>query len=360
MSVSYYSDARTGQKRNVHIVFAADGIRFVDDCELIISFWSYNGLNVIGAVSRASPFQLKHERFGDSSLTCDDPTVLEHLGQYCPDVAEKLTYPTVRNVRRTIALVVAAISFFYLFALSIRLLAEPISALIPLRWEQALGGQISKRLVEETGVCSANDGVKALDQLTTKLTSVISTQYPFRVRITDDARVNSFAVSGGEIVIFRGMLDQAKTPDEFAGLLAHEVAHTAERHALEGMIRTLGVSFIVSSYLDSLSSLAFSSASLKKTMVQTKFTAANELVADSLSVQILEAAKISPQGSIDLFARLRQGDGTAGSFLSRHDQAGSAMTAALGAKATSPALSKEQWTALKNICSDKVVLHPAS
>lgn len=360
MATSLYSDGRTGQRRDVNLEFGADGIRFLDASGILITFWSYDGLNVIGSVSRAAPFQLCHSRCGEASLTSDDHTILQTLKNICPQIDAKMSYPVIRKLQHLLALVFAAAAFVGLFIVSINLLAQPIANIIPVKWEVALGNQISKRLVEETGICSATPGVKALQHLSNRIASVVSLQAPLRIQITDDLRINSFAVSGGSIVVFRGMLDEAKNSEEFAGLLAHEVSHNAERHALEGMIRSLGLSFIISSYIEDLSTLAFSSAAFKDTMVRLKYTPANEAVADALSVQILEAAKISPQGLPELFGRLRKDGSGAAAFFSRHETAGTGIVINnLVKDASGPGLSKDEWAALKNICSEKITPHPA-
>ena len=133
MTASYYSDGRSGQKRAVNLVFGADGIRFLDDNELLISFWSYEGLNLIGAVSRATPFQLRHERFKEASLTCDDPTVLQKLKNICPQIKSTLTYPVVRSIRRLIALALAATVFIYMSMFSIKIFWRAIAELLQSR-----------------------------------------------------------------------------------------------------------------------------------------------------------------------------------------------------------------------------------
>lgn len=359
MAVSLYSDGRTGQRRDVLLEFGADGIRFLDRSGLLVTFWSYDGLNVIGSVSRAAPFQLCHARFGEACLTSDDHSILQTLKNICPQIDAKVGSPLVRKIQHLFALAVSAFLFGCLFIVSITFLAQPIAGIMPEKWEVALGTQISKRLVEETGVCSSTPGVKALEHLSARIASVVSLETPLRIQITDDARVNSFAVSGGSIVVFRGMLDETRNSEEFAGLLAHEIAHNAERHPLAGMIRSLGFSFLFSAYFEDISNLAFSSASFKDEMVKLKYTAANEAVADALSVQILEAAKISSLGLPALFGRLRS-DGTgAAAFFTRHENAGQTIVTGSLKKDLGPALSSTEWAALKNICSEKITFRPA-
>src|SRR5207302_1800985 len=47
----------------------------------------------------------------------------------------------------------------------------------------------------------------------------------------DDGTVNAFAVPGGQVVLLRGLVERTRTPEELAGVLAHELQHVIQRHA---------------------------------------------------------------------------------------------------------------------------------
>ncbi|MCS6761462.1 MAG: M48 family metalloprotease [Candidatus Devosia symbiotica] len=44
---------------------------------------------------------------------------------------------------------------------------------------------------------------------------------------------NTFALPGGQMFFLSALLDQAESPDKFAGVLAHEISHVAHRHGME-------------------------------------------------------------------------------------------------------------------------------
>ena len=66
----------------------------------------------------------------------------------------------------------------------------------------------------------------------------------YRFHLADDKQVNAFAVPGGDIVVYRGLLEATRSPEELAGVLAHEVQHVALRHSLKGMIRSAGLAML--------------------------------------------------------------------------------------------------------------------
>jgi len=58
---------------------------------------------------------------------------------------------------------------------------------------------------------------------------------PWRFAVLDTAGVNAFATPGGYVFITRGMLLRMRDESELAGVLAHEVTHVVEKHALKTM-----------------------------------------------------------------------------------------------------------------------------
>jgi len=58
---------------------------------------------------------------------------------------------------------------------------------------------------------------------------------PWRFGVLDTNSVNAFATPGGYVFITRGMLMRMRDESELAGVLAHEISHVVEKHALNTM-----------------------------------------------------------------------------------------------------------------------------
>ena len=58
---------------------------------------------------------------------------------------------------------------------------------------------------------------------------------PWRFGVLDTSSVNAFATPGGYVFITRGMLMRMRDESELAGVLAHEISHVVEKHALNTM-----------------------------------------------------------------------------------------------------------------------------
>src|SRR5437763_632718 len=55
-------------------------------------------------------------------------------------------------------------------------------------------------------------------------------QFQYRFRVVNSSDINAFALPGGFVYVNRGVIDQARTEGELAGVLAHEISHVALRH----------------------------------------------------------------------------------------------------------------------------------
>src|SRR5262249_6051372 len=55
-------------------------------------------------------------------------------------------------------------------------------------------------------------------------------RFPYEFRVVNDRSLNAFALPGGFVYINRGALDAARSEDEVAAVIAHEIAHVSLRH----------------------------------------------------------------------------------------------------------------------------------
>lgn len=131
---------------------------------------------------------------------------------------------------------------------------------------------------------------------------------PFTIKVIDSDEVNAFALPGGFFFVNKGLLLAADNEAELAGVMAHEIAHVAARHAMENQGKgTLinygalaGIIFggpIVSTVLQNGGGILAGLAGLK-------FTRGAEIEADSLGVQYLYASGYDPTAMSTMFEKL--------------------------------------------------------
>ena len=56
--------------------------------------------------------------------------------------------------------------------------------------------------------------------------------------------LNAFALPGGHIYVYQGLIAKAETPDELAGVIAHEIGHVAHRDGTRAVLQAAGLSFL--------------------------------------------------------------------------------------------------------------------
>ncbi|MCA9520098.1 MAG: M48 family metallopeptidase, partial [Myxococcales bacterium] len=75
-------------------------------------------------------------------------------------------------------------------------------------------------------------------------------RYTFRFKVTSTKQVNAFALPGGYVFVNLGLIEKAKTADEVAGVLAHEVEHALQRHGLRNLVRKAGLYIVIALFFD--------------------------------------------------------------------------------------------------------------
>ena len=84
--------------------------------------------------------------------------------------------------------------------------------------------------------------VDAIDTIVRRLADHASrTDVTYEVWVVDAPIVNAFALPGGYIVVYTGLIDKAETPEQLAGVIAHEMAHVTKRHGLQRVAQSAGV-----------------------------------------------------------------------------------------------------------------------
>ena len=95
-----------------------------------------------------------------------------------------------------------------------------------------------------------------IDRLGQKIVKNSDAKVPFVIKVVDTDEVNAFALPGGYFYVNKGLILEAGTESELAGVMAHEIAHVTARHATERLTKsqllqfaTLPALFIGGSYL---------------------------------------------------------------------------------------------------------------
>jgi predicted Zn-dependent protease len=136
-------------------------------------------------------------------------------------------------------------------------------------------------------------------------------KYPYAVSVANYREINAFALPGGPLWINRGVLHAATNESQVAGVLAHEIAHIAERHAADQMTKALATNFglgMLGAFLGNSggAGAAKAAAGLLANSMFMKFSRDDELEADRAGLQMLVRAGWDGRGMVELFEILRR------------------------------------------------------
>ena len=264
---------------------------------------------------------------GERTLYLKHPDVIRAFRQAAPD---HLTDPLeraagrvrqVRHRRRMVWSAVGGVVLAFVLGLwfGVDLLVELAVSRIPVEWEQKLGQSAYKDFLAQQEVVKEGIAVSAVDEMTRRLTAQIpNNPYKFEVTVVKSDVVNAFALPGGYIVVFTGLLKKAENGEEVAGVMGHELNHVLQRHGLERIVKQLGLVAVVSIVLGDQQGLVGLAKQLGVELLTLKFGREQETEADLTGLQLLYQAKINPSGMITFFQRLSEKDEGRMEWLSTH------------------------------------------
>ncbi len=109
--------------------------------------------------------------------------------------------------------------------------------------EYKLGQAVLQSYGNEQNRITQGAAVDFVKQLGATLTQ--GSRYQYQWIVVRDDMVNAFAMPGGIVIVNAGLLKLADSPNEVAAVLAHEIQHVEQRHALKNMLNSAGVAAVV-------------------------------------------------------------------------------------------------------------------
>jgi len=128
--------------------------------------------------------------------------------------------------------------------------------------------------------------------------------FDFRFTVVRADTINAFALPGGQMVVYTGLIAQCDDPAQLAGVMAHEMAHVTRRHGLHGVARQAGLLIGVQLLLGDVSGLAGLATQGGMTAIINGYSRDMEHEADTEGARMLAAAGFDPLAMATFFGRL--------------------------------------------------------
>jgi len=135
---------------------------------------------------------------------------------------------------------------------------------------------------------------------------------------------NAFALPGGTIVVTDEMVHAVASDDELRAVLAHEIGHVHERHALRLLLQNSGIAVLLTAVAGDAIGMTYLAAALPSMLLQSSYSREFETEADEYAFALLKRNGISPQVFAGMLRRLEASeprpanDGGVARYLASH------------------------------------------
>jgi Zn-dependent protease with chaperone function len=347
-----YFDGQTNRKHDV-VLRIADRIEVVEQ-EAVVAHWP------LADVRRADGPPTALLRLACASalplarLEVEDEATKQAIVSHCPSLAAG------RGDGSQIARIVfwslaAACSIFGLAAYGVPAVADRLVPFVPQAWENQVGEMVDRQIRFLIGgnACGTPDGQAALAALVGKLKSAGGIENAHEPLVVSSKIPNAFALPGGKIYVLDGLLEKAQSPDELAGVLAHELGHVKHRDGIRKIIHDGGTSFLIGLLFGDVTgagAVLFAGRSL----LDASYSRDAERDADAFASQTMRllGRPAAPLGELLLRLPGAQAKGSL-SMLASHpltQERLEALKKNQGAVTGAALLSDGEWRALKRIC----------
>jgi len=358
-----YFDGVSAEARKVVVCFGERSLVIMGFDEVVIAHWPLASLRALGQ-RRDSAVQLVPHPDSDERLVMSDPQMLGAIRRVCPDLYQRSV--DHKRVGRALfwaggAVAAMAVMVFLL----IPALAGRLALMIPPQREQQLGDAVVDQLQdilelaggERPAICDTRSGVTALNHLVARLAPDLGTPYPLRVSVIDHGLINAVAVPGGRILVFRGLIDAASSPEEVAGVLAHEMGHVVYHDPTREALRAAGTAGVAGLLLGDVFGASIAVAA-SDAVINASYQREAEARADETAYRLLAEAKLPSKPFADFFKKMKKKYGEMPKVLqlfASHPGLGvraerAAAADLIGDAPYEPVVNDQDWVALRGIC----------
>jgi predicted Zn-dependent protease len=351
----FYYDGKTADRQPVAVTIVGDGLA-IHRPDGSITVWPIGEIRQTQGAFSSEPLRLERGTNPVEAVLVMQQGLPAAIRQAFPD-----TRTTVRGSRSTArriawaSTIVATSIVLYIWLAP--LFAGWLATRVPPDWEVSLGREVAERMAPASRQCGDSASLAQLRLVMDRLVLAASeNRYEFHLVVLRDTTVNAFALPGGFIAVHQGLLEASETPDQFAGVLAHEMQHVLHRHSTRAIIREVPLRVVISavaggSGLERAASVAGSLSALR-------YRRADELEADREGIRLLETARVNPMGVVEIMRLLQKKGGNGprfASYLTSHPQTALRVSeleslARASRVAPAPVMDAAAWQRVRRMC----------
>jgi beta-barrel assembly-enhancing protease len=175
-----------------------------------------------------------------------------------------------------------------------------------LQQEVEMGNQYAQQIEQQLPIVRDPEVVRYINLLGDSIARVVDDRgLTWRFNVVNQNEINAFAVPGGHIYIYRGLIEKTTNMSELAGVVGHEIAHVTQRHSMKQMAAAQRANIGVTAGCILVPSLCQGAAGMGVSAVMqggfAKFSRDDETEADRYGVRFVTRAGIDPRGMPSMF-----------------------------------------------------------
>ncbi len=358
-----YFDGESAQPTEVMVSFGERSLTIKSYKNVAIAHWPLASLRALG-LRKDSTIQLVPYSVSNERLMISDRRMLEAIQKVCPGLYQRKVDHS--GVKRAVVWACGAVlSLMLIVFVLMPALAGQLAVLIPPEREQQLGDAVIDQMQtffelatgERPQICGHGAGQAALDRMADRLAANLDLPYPLRVGVIDHSMVNAFAVPGGRVMFMEGLIKAADTPEEVAGVLAHEIGHVVNRDPTREALRAAGTAGIFGLLLGDFFGAGVAVA-VGEAVMKASYQREAEVKADDTAYALLSDAGLPSKPFAEFFRKMKQEYGeTEGvlELIASHPGLGvraerAAAADRIGDSEFEPVITDQEWVALRGIC----------
>ncbi len=175
--------------------------------------------------------------------------------------------------------------------------------------ERALGRELAEEVERTAHLVTDPVITEYVNRLGQNLVRNSDAKVPFTIKVIDNDEINAFALPGGFFYVNTGLILAADNESELAGVMAHEIAHVAARHATKNATRSeiFNLASIPLIFIGGPAGYAVRQfVGLAVPMSFLKFSRDAEREADLLGLEYQYATGYDPQEFVKFFEKLQE------------------------------------------------------
>jgi len=249
-----------------------------------------------------------------------------------------------------------------LYVWGIPALAGVLAPHVPLSWEGRLGDSALEHVAPVGLRCTDPVRLAAIERILARLAAAFpDSPYRLQLTIVDRPVINACALPGGRIVLLRSLLEAAETPEQLAGVLAHEVQHIYQQHSTRVLLEQGSTSLLIMAVTGDFTGALAYGIEGARVLGMLRYSRLHEDEADRDGLRLLQAMGVDPGEMIAFYRTLEANEphqAESPSSLSTHPDTGdriATLTRLAGPPPLHPValLPGEDWKQIRSICEHR-------